>query len=82
MPVTTNAPAEPAVQSLPAVPLTLEGSSMLHQMLRVRWTAWKALASSSAVGNRSGSLRRARRDGARTPAARARRFRCWGTRAI
>jgi len=43
MPVTTNAPAEPAVQSLPAVPLTLEGSSMLHQMLRVRWTAWKAL---------------------------------------
>ncbi|HTR37282.1 MAG TPA: hydrogen peroxide-dependent heme synthase [Bryobacteraceae bacterium] len=43
MPVTTNAPAEPAVQSLPAVPLTLEGSSMLHQMLRVRWTAWKAV---------------------------------------
>ncbi len=43
MPVTTNAPAEPAVQSLPSVPLTLEGSSMLHQMLRVRWTAWKAL---------------------------------------
>ncbi|HUA19997.1 MAG TPA: hydrogen peroxide-dependent heme synthase [Bryobacteraceae bacterium] len=43
MPVITNAPAEPAVQSLPAVPLTLEGSSMLHQMLRVRWTAWKTL---------------------------------------
>jgi chlorite dismutase len=29
---------------LPAVPLTLEGASVLHQMLRVRWTAWKALA--------------------------------------
>jgi hydrogen peroxide-dependent heme synthase len=43
MPVITNVPAEPAVQSLPAVPLTLEGSSMLHQMLRVKWTAWKAL---------------------------------------
>jgi len=43
MPAITNAPAEPAVQSLPAVPLTLEGASMLHQMLRVRWTAWKAL---------------------------------------
>ena len=43
MPVTTHTPAEPAVESLPAVPLTLEGSSMLHQMLRVRWTAWKAL---------------------------------------
>jgi chlorite dismutase len=30
--------------SLPAVPLTLEGSSALHQMMRFRWTAWKALA--------------------------------------
>ena len=28
----------------PAVPLTLEGSSVLHQMMRVRWPAWKALA--------------------------------------
>jgi chlorite dismutase len=32
--------------SLPAVPLTLEGSSVLHQMMRFRWTAWKALAPS------------------------------------
>jgi len=30
--------------SLPAVPLTLEGASVLHQMMRFRWTAWKALA--------------------------------------
>jgi chlorite dismutase len=29
--------------SLPAVPLTLEGSSALHQMMRLRWPAWKAL---------------------------------------
>ena len=29
--------------SLPAVPLTLEGSSVLHQMMRFRWTSWKAL---------------------------------------
>jgi peroxiredoxin len=28
----------------PAVPLTLEGSSVLHQMMRFRWAAWKALA--------------------------------------
>ena len=28
---------------LPAVPLTLEGAAVLHQMLRVRWPAWKAL---------------------------------------
>lgn len=28
------------------VPLTLEGASLLHQMFRVRWTAWKSLAES------------------------------------
>lgn len=28
---------------LPAVPLTLEGSSVLHQMFRLRRTAWRAL---------------------------------------
>jgi chlorite dismutase len=28
---------------LPAVPLTLEGAAVLHQMFRVRWPAWKAL---------------------------------------
>jgi len=32
-----------AVESLPAVPLTLEGASVLHQMMRIRWTAWKCL---------------------------------------
>jgi hydrogen peroxide-dependent heme synthase len=39
----TNAPPESAVDALPAVPLTLEGASMLHQMMRIRWTAWKTL---------------------------------------
>ncbi|HXZ29424.1 MAG TPA: hydrogen peroxide-dependent heme synthase [Terriglobales bacterium] len=29
---------------LPALPLTLEGSSVLHQMMRFRWTAWKKLS--------------------------------------
>ncbi len=28
----------------PPVPLTLEGSYILHQMFRVRWPAWKALS--------------------------------------
>lgn len=28
---------------LPPVPLTVEGASILHQMFRVRWSAWKAL---------------------------------------
>ena len=31
-----------AAESLPAVPLTLEGASVLHQMMRIRWAAWKA----------------------------------------
>lgn len=31
--------------AVPAVPLTLEGWSILHQMFRVRWQAWKALSS-------------------------------------
>ena len=44
MSVTTNAPPEITSEHLPPVPLTLEGASMLHQMLRVRWTAWKQLA--------------------------------------
>ncbi|MGE5647466.1 MAG: hydrogen peroxide-dependent heme synthase [Acidobacteriota bacterium] len=30
-------------EALPAVPMTLEGSSVLHQMFRVRWPAWTAL---------------------------------------
>ena len=40
----THAHPETAAAPLPAVPLTLEGASMLHQMLRVRWTAWKQLS--------------------------------------
>ena len=28
---------------LPAVPLTIEGYAVLHQMMRVRWSAWRAL---------------------------------------
>ena len=37
-------PTQP--EMLPAAPLTLEGSFILHQMFRVRWTAWRALAAS------------------------------------
>ena len=33
-----------AAASSPPVPLTLEGASVLHQMMRIRWTAWRALA--------------------------------------
>ena len=41
-------PAHPATKrtsaELPAVPLTVEGYSVLHQMMRVRWSAWRGLA--------------------------------------
>src|SRR5580704_9414737 len=30
-------------ENLPPVPLTIEGASLLHQMFRVRWPAWRAL---------------------------------------
>jgi hydrogen peroxide-dependent heme synthase len=43
MTATENAPPAPSAESLPPVPLTIEGASVLHQMLRVRWTAWKAI---------------------------------------
>ena len=41
-------PAHPATKpvsvELPPVPLTVEGYATLHQMMRVRWNAWRALA--------------------------------------
>src|SRR5437763_1064374 len=35
--------ANQAAIATPAVPLTVEGSSVLHQMMRVRWSAWRGL---------------------------------------
>ena len=32
-------------ENLPAVPLTIEGASILHQMIRLQWPAWRALPS-------------------------------------
>ena len=37
-------PHNPNSSALPPVPLSLEGWSILHQMFRVRWPAWKAFA--------------------------------------
>ena len=37
-------PDTPAQAALPAVPLTVEGASVLHQMMRFRRPAWRALA--------------------------------------
>ena len=36
-------PSDPPAENLPAMPLTLEGASVLHQMFRFRWPAWRAL---------------------------------------
>ena len=44
MSVIPNAPPAVTPDTLPEVPLTLEGASVLHQMLRIRWSAWKALS--------------------------------------
>src|SRR6202046_4057803 len=50
MSVITNARPQIAAEHLPAVPLTLEGASMLHQMLRVKWTTWKQLPAAERAG--------------------------------
>jgi chlorite dismutase len=46
MTTTANPASRPQVTSaeMPAVPLTTEGYSVLHQMMRFRWTAWRALS--------------------------------------
>ena len=41
--MSTARATRPASTELPAVPLTLEGYSVLHQMLRFRWVAWRQL---------------------------------------
>jgi peroxiredoxin len=35
---------KPVSDEIPPVPLTIEGYSVLHQMMRVRWAAWRQLA--------------------------------------
>jgi chlorite dismutase len=35
---------------LPAAPLTMEGASVLHQMMRVRWAEWKKLPANQQEG--------------------------------
>ena len=43
---TTNAEIVLVSGELHAVPLTLEGSSVLHQMFRLRWAEWRKLKES------------------------------------
>src|SRR5947208_15226614 len=41
-----NEPKNQPASGVPAVPLTLDGSYMLHQLFRMRWSASRALAAS------------------------------------
>ena len=41
--MTSNAPTEIIRAQMPQVPLTIEGSSVLHQMFRFRWAEWRKL---------------------------------------
>jgi hydrogen peroxide-dependent heme synthase len=38
-----NAQAQPGTTELAAVPFTIEGHAVLHQMMRFRWNAWRKL---------------------------------------
>jgi peroxiredoxin len=42
--MSTTHPARPqSATEIPPVPLTVEGYSVLHQMMRIRWSAWRQL---------------------------------------
>lgn len=47
-----------AMTEMPAVPLTIEGYSVLHQMMRIRWSAWREVPPSerSRIIAEAGSL--------------------------
>jgi hydrogen peroxide-dependent heme synthase len=40
-------PAKQENNQLPATPLTLDGSYILHQMFRIRWAAWRGVSASA-----------------------------------
>jgi len=55
---TTRHPRPQVAAEIPAVPLTTEGYSVLHQMMRFRWSAWRALppAEKSAVAGEAAAV--------------------------
>jgi chlorite dismutase len=46
-----------AAGELAPVPLTIEGAAVLHQMLRVRWSAWRKLSKSAQAELASGAAK-------------------------
>src|SRR2546426_11155350 len=55
---TRTARPEAIAAETPPVPLTIEGYSVLHEMMRVRWAAWRQLpiADKSAVVEEAAGL--------------------------
>jgi chlorite dismutase len=55
---TPSAPQQTASAQIPEVPLTTEGYCVLHQMMRFRWTAWRALSDTtrSAIAQEAASM--------------------------
>ena len=49
---------------VPPVPLTIEGYSVLHQMMRFRWTAWRDLPAAQKAEMVQEASRLTHRDGA------------------
>src|SRR6266851_4252005 len=58
MTATPTLPPQTTSAEIPAVPLTTEGYSVLHQMMRIRWSAWRALpaADRSAIAQEAASV--------------------------
>jgi chlorite dismutase len=55
---TPHVHSQTAAAQIPEVPLTTEGYSVLHQMMRFRWTAWRVLpeATRSAVAQEAAAV--------------------------
>jgi len=55
---TRHHPRPQAAAEIPAVPLTTEGYSVLHQMMRIRWAAWRPLpqAEKSAIASEAAAV--------------------------
>jgi peroxiredoxin len=58
--------AAPGMTVTPPVPLTIEGASVLHQMVRVRWSAWRALPCQDRASILSEAAQLLEQDGSRS----------------
>jgi peroxiredoxin len=58
--------AAPGMTVTPPVPLTIEGASVLHQMVRVRWSAWRILSCQDRASILSEAAQVLEQDGSRS----------------